>query len=737
MMGASLWVVATGVSALSLGSSRGAVVLGAPVDLSFDVQPDPGTDIASACVTARIMAGETAVGDARVRVTPLPDMRGRPSAVRVQAAIAVDEPVLTVTLSAGCAGKVTRTYTFFAELPNSVARSAAPVDVSQLPSVERAGAETSRPAQTAASARGATAAAAPAAPLAPPSAPPSLPPASAAAPVARAAPPITPASPRAQGPARPAERSRARAQTAASAPPAAKKTPAASTPADRPRLVVESLDLWTDRPVALRSSPELLTVPSDQPSAERAQAAAMWRALNAPPEESAAQTDRLSALEADVAALRAQAASDSARAAQLQLQLEQAENDRFPATVVYALAAAVLLALLLVLWAWARLRSASERAVRSWRDSVAALGGEDVMAEHGAALGLAPEPSDDWVASDELSAPRAPSPDSAAAPLAPPFVATAPLPSAPSPLKATPSEPPPAAAPQAPLHIVSPEELFDIQQQAEFFVSVGEHQQAIEVLKKHIAERGATSPLAYLELLRLYHTLSRVEEFSQLRVQFMQSFNAQVPEFSGFHRTGRMLYHYTDALAEIEEAWTSPAVVILLEKLLFKPDGVESQEPFDLAAYDDLLLLLAIAQTTPPSARGAPAPRKRTTPLAPPRDETQVLRPSPPSAIMAAAAPADSLAGGLDFDFDAHLPTAVDLAPRASATTAPAALQAPSRGAPLDLDLDLSEPPHLTLSDLPPAPVTAPPAQGQPVGFGMDNDLMELRLELEKKIPGK
>ena len=67
----------------------------------------------------------------------------------------------------------------------------------------------------------------------------------------------------------------------------------------------------------------------------------MWRALNAPPEESAAQTDRLSALEADVAALRAQAASDSARAAQLQLQLEQAENDRFPATVVYALAAAV------------------------------------------------------------------------------------------------------------------------------------------------------------------------------------------------------------------------------------------------------------------------------------------------------------------------------------------------------------------------------------------------------------
>ena len=136
-------------------------------------------------------------------------------------------------------------------------------------------------------------------------------------------------------------------------------------------------------------------------------------------------------------------------------------------------------------------------------------------------------------------------------------------------------------------HIVNPEELFDIQQQAEFFVSVGEHQQAIEVLKHHIAEHRETSPLAYLELLRLYHTLSRVDEFAQLRTQFMQFFNAQVPEFAGFHRTGRMLYHYTDALAEIEAEWTTPAVLGLLEKFLFRRSGAEAVEPFDLAAYDD------------------------------------------------------------------------------------------------------------------------------------------------------
>ncbi len=500
--------------------------------------------------------------------------------------------------------------------------------------------------------------------------------------------------------------------------------------------------------MALRTSPELLVVPTDQPSAQRAQAAAVWKALNAQPEDASQEADRLKALETDVSALRAQAASDRANAAQLQQQLELAESERFPAAVVYALGGMLLLALLAVVWAWGRMRSASDKAVRAWRDSVAALGGRDAMAEHGAALGLPPDPSDHWMPSDDVAA-RDRSAGSSAAPLVPPFVATAPLPSAPASLQPIAPSPAPeaVATPQPALHIVSPQELFDIQQQAEFFISVGEHQQAIEVLKMHIAERGAASPLAYLELLRLYHTLSRVDEFTQLRSQFMQSFNAQVPEFASFHRTGRMLYHYTDALADIEAEWTSPSVLPLLENLLFRHGSAGAVEPFDLAAYDDLLLLLAIAQTTPSSARGEPAPRKRTTPLAPPRDET-LVQPALAQKVSASTAvpPQDSRGAGLDFDFDA-MPPAPARSPQASEVfeasggAAPRALGVDTRGTPLDLDLDLgldlSEPPRITLSDLPAAPVTAPPSPGQAIGFGMDNDLVELRLELEQKNSGR
>lgn len=717
IFGAGLWVVATGASALSLGGSRGAVVLGAPVDLTFEVQPDAGSDVASSCVAASLVAGDTPISDNRVRVTPVPEMRGRASAVRVQAAVAVDEPVLTVTLTAGCTGKTTRTYTFLSELPAALARSASPVDVTRLPQTANSAVGSARVPQVAQ----------PDQAVAP--TPPRTASASSTPPPARA---------QARAPVRPPARPRAAPKPAAAAP----------QPAARNRLVVEPLDTWLDSPVALRASRELFAAPSDQPSAQRDEAAALWKSLNAQPQDLQQDSDRLKKLEADAAALKAQADRDRAAAVQLQQQLELAEQERFPAMVVYVLGGLLLLALLLAAWTWTRLRKVSEKAVQAWRDSVA-LGNRDALAAHDAAMGLSPHPGDTWTPSDALPTPSGLVPVSAPVPVQERFVSTSPAvtgaaaltPTTAPPPPPTPLAPPrpPAAAPvsawasasASALHIVNPEELFDVQQQAEFFVSVGEHQQAIEVLRKHIAQHRESSPLAYLELLRLYHTLSRVDEFTQLRKQFMLSFNAQVPEFTGFHRTGRMLYHYTDSLAEIEAEWTSPNVLMLLEKLLFRRTGAEAVEPFDLAAYDDLLLLLSIAQTTPASARGEPAPRKRTTPLAPPRTETLVAEPTATPLVgrRKEDLPLDSLAASLEFDFDL---VPAQVAESLKGTTAPAVLDpATTRGMPLDLDL--SEPPHLTLNDLPAVPVTSPPAAGQAVGFGMDNDLVELRLELEQR----
>lgn len=726
IFGPGLWALAAGASALSLGNGNGTVVLGAPVDLSFELQPDPGTDVASSCVTARLVAGDNAISDNKVRVIPLPEVRGRPSGVRVLASVSLDEPVLTVTLSAGCNGKTTRSYTFLSELPTTVSRSASasPVDLSRLSAPSSGGGAGSQPTPSVGGASAAASAVV---------AQDSRPSGQVPAPARAARPPA--ADNRAPGSAtalRPATRA------GAGAPGTSGGTSAA--PAARSRLVVEPLDAWLDSPLALRSTAQLPAAPSEEMSALRAQAAALWKSLNVQPDELQKADERLKALESDTAALRAQAAKDRTVAGQLQQQLESMEQERFPATVVYALGGLLALALLGVAWMWARVRSASDKAVRSWRDSVALGARAGAASAQDEVLDVVPQSGDTWLPSETQPHANAAAanpepgtmPPRPAAPetVEPRFVATSPAVSAPAPLRAQPVFAPPPA-PVVP-HIVNPEELFDIQQQAEFFVSVGEHQQAIEVLKHHIAQHRETSPLAYLELLRLYHTLSRVDEFAQLRTQFMQSFNAQVPEFAGFHRTGRMLYHYTDALAEIEAEWSTPAVLGLLEKFLFRRTGAEAVEPFDLAAYDDLLLLLAIAQTTPASARGALPPRKRTTPLAPPLSDAW----GAPAAAAPVVAPhddlpLDSLAASLEFDFAMKAQQASAPAPLAAAAPGPqAAVGEDSRGIPLDLDL--SDPPHLTLSDLPPVPVTAPPPAGQAVGFGMESDLMELRLELEQ-----
>ncbi len=749
-----MWVVALGASALSLGSGRGAAVIGSPVDLSFDIQPDQGSDVASSCIGATLVAGDTPVSPSRVRVTPQPASAGRAASVRVQTTSVIDEPVLTVTLTAGCTGKVTRSYTFLADPPGRVPPVAAaqPGALPVVPSVPVGG--------TGAAASG----------LAEPS--PSLERGVAGAPARGTA-----AAARRQAPASSAAPAAERAPRAAAAAPArssARVMANAQAPAlaAGPRLVLEPLDLWLESPVALRATTQLLSTPAEESSPQRAEAAAAWKALNATPESLAQDAERLRVLEAEAKAVKAGSAQQLATTQQLQQQLDEAQ-ERFPATVVYVLGALLALALGLLAWVWQRASRQAALSEKSWRESVK-VSAVDSSAPTAGQVDPGWEPLETLPVPSVKGDLRAPS---GSAPLfkdAKPASGPAPLYAAPTAVAAAAARVPapapvkpaaPAMEPARALKIVNPDDVFDIQQQAEFFVSVGEHNQAVEVLRKHIVDHKETTPVAYLELLRLFHTLSRAEDFMQLRSQFMRYFNAKVPEFSAFNRQGRPLDRYPDALAEIEAEWSSPNVLHTLDKFLFHRPGNQAAEPFDLAAYDDLLLLLGIAQTTPPSQRGAPPPRKRTTPVEEsfeaavekglgmqfrsPLDDTEP------------DFPLDSLAASLEFDFGSTEPLSSapapvarqsgpaelsleptsGMAPIAGVSSAPAPLgSAQPRNPPatytkssVNLDVDLSEPLHLTLSDLPPVPVTPPPPPGQAVGFGAENDLMELRLELEQR----
>lgn len=741
LLAAGVALTTCGAAALSLGESRGTVVLGRPLDLVFQVLTDGTESVDGACVAADVLLGDTLISQARIDITPLPAMPGRSSAVRLRASGVVNEPIVTVQLSAGCSGKITRTYTFLADLPDTVAAATAPIAIAALKPDAAPARSDGRGTQ---------------APPSPGSGRSARPPAPGAespeASVPRPAP-------------RPAPRERAAPvpRVAASAAPA--------VPAQRARLVIEPLDLSPPALAGLRLSTELAQIPGEAATEQRAEAAAAWRILGSTPEELRRSSASLEQLTADLNTLRASTAQDQATMAGLRDRLEMVESERFPAPLVYALLALLAAALAGIAWLWQRARVAQSAA---WHDAVERHHDADSTARATDTPVAAPVP----VALAPLEAVQA-APADAPVPDEPGNQAAAPAAPVPAvPMAADPVEP---AVPA--VRVINPEALFDLQQQAEFFVSVGEHDQAIDVMKQHIADNEQSSPLAYLDLMRLYHSLGRIDDFNALRAQFHRYFNAQVPEFAGFNRPGHTLLGYTDALAAIEAQWSDDVVLQQLESCLFRRDNA-AMPLFDLAAYEDLLLLYAIAQTTPASVRGAPPPRARTTPedailsegigVLPTASGRQGHQPGdllqehlpemglPALDLLPAAAPqvAPSLP---DYDFPWALetlsPALDEAAPHAIATQPPPAPPSYAPAPDADglaqvlLDLDLTAPhepmemdfplPSLTLQDVPAVPVTPAPLPGQPVGFGSSNSRFEVRFELDDDLllppdkPGK
>ena len=617
--------------ALSLGEAHGNVVLGRPIDLVFDIYTDPGTDLDITCIQASAQAGENTIDNSRLRIAALPLIAGRPPSVRIRSSVAVLEPILTMRLSVGCAGSVVvRSYDFFADVPTALAASKLPLVITP---------------------QGAsTAAAPPAVPTSSPrqSARPSAPaPAPAPAPDAN----LPALFPFAEGsgdtaavapkPAKPAKAAKPPKERAADAPVAAPDSAAAAPAVPRKsRLTVEPLRLS----LALQDAPQ--DTPQDATSAQRTQAAALWQLLNLSAQDVQQTQLRLQQLQGEIDAARASREKLQATVTALQMQVNQMDIQRFPAALLYSLLGLLVVICAALVWMWQRLGPRS-RSFKRMEPSESDWSYAEAMQDKDKGPAYAPPADSDQPDSGKMAlakpshaAPLSPSVPSGAAPLA---GKTAALASAQAPLAHAPAAAlaggitaaaalntkPAALAPAiaAAVRMLHPEDLFDLQQQAEFFISVGEHEQAIGVMKKHIEENATASPLMYLELLRLYRSLGRRDDFKALRAQFQQHFNAVVPEFLAFQAGGRTLMDYADVAASIEAVWSADAVRPLLESYIFCPaEGCTSTaEPFELPAYDDLLLLYALANTTPASERGAPPPRQRTMPYA----DAAVLQPEP------------------------------------------------------------------------------------------------------------
>jgi hypothetical protein len=142
---------------------------------------------------------------------------------------------------------------------------------------------------------------------------------------------------------------------------------------------------------------------------------------------------------------------------------------------------------------------------------------------------------------------------------------------------------------------VAAEELFDIQEQADFFMSLDQPEQAIEVLKNHITDSVETSALAYMDLFDIYHQLERTQEYSELREEFNQVFNAQVPNFQDYGQKTDGLEAYPVALQNIQRYWPGLQTLDVIEESIFRQPDAQIP-PFDMLAYRELMMLYALAK---------------------------------------------------------------------------------------------------------------------------------------------
>jgi len=142
---------------------------------------------------------------------------------------------------------------------------------------------------------------------------------------------------------------------------------------------------------------------------------------------------------------------------------------------------------------------------------------------------------------------------------------------------------------------LSVEELLDLEQQADFFIALGQEDAAVDLLMSHLRSAGGQSPLPYTKLLEIYRRQGDRSAYERTRARFNRRFNAYAPDWDTGPAAGRSLEDYPDTIAQLERAWHSPLdAMAILESLLFKRD--DTSELFDLPAYRDVLLLYSLAR---------------------------------------------------------------------------------------------------------------------------------------------
>ena len=572
--------------AAGLGSGGGGAVLGQWLDFAVPVRLEPAERLAPECVNAEVTIGERRLPPSLVR-TVLEGQGTGSARIRILTLQAVDEPVIGLQLSVGCQAPLSRHYVVLADPPemamtaavvSAPAHARAPVNVDMVAAAQPVSAPAEMPVPSSGSdvaargnaAMGSTfAAAQPVRIAALSTAPPAAAPAT-AQPERRAQPRPAPPRPRVTTP----QRVR---RVAVADPPARLK-----------------LEVAQPTPSAEAAAVELaLQAVAEAASAARASAAA-----------ASAAAARIATLERTVERLGNEAQSSRQEAAQLREQLARAGGAGRWTVPLITLAA--LFAALAGWLAW-RLSDVRLQRQRGWIDAMAPSTRADGQAE--STPSRPPTSPIPFVTSEiRLPGAAAPAPRARAAAAWPPATPTESWPASgqsPPPRQAVepPADPATMRTEALPAGLrprdtsprdVSIDELIDLEQQADFFVVLGQDEAAVDLLVQHLRDTGGGSPLPYLKLLEIHHHRGDRDAYERMRVRFNRRFNAYAPEWGADLQAGRSLEDYPGVLPRLQQVWPRPLDAMAeLKALLFRRSRGEL---FELPAYREVLFLYALAR---------------------------------------------------------------------------------------------------------------------------------------------
>ena len=563
-------ILAASQPALAVGFGRisHTTSLGQMLDFTVPVSAEATEQLTSECVSAEVFLGDNRVppnsvitrlewsGDSAVRL------------LRVSTTVRVDEPVVNVTLAAGCPPRLTRQFVLFVDPPEQPPQ---PLAVEPPANPEEAPARaSSRFAQSDVRASQASRGSRTSVVSDQPSVP-------------------------AVEPRRPAKRSRAvKADTTASG----------VVDVVKPKVSVAKPSVEAKRSSRLRLDPPSRSAEvaaAEQAAASAAELAASVAsaaALAASEAEAAAQQQRdaLQAMQKQMETLKAQAEAADRRMAQMQVSLRESQDwsDRL-LIAAYVLVAVVVALLGCVIWLIRQKAAAGAQSARWWTaDSQRSP--ESIPQEQGAKVTFAASTPPDAVDSlawssgtslqdtavDVLTAMGTTRnfEDEAAAE---PVVASKP--------KGVP------AAPVAELPWLSADELIDLEQQADFFVALGQDDSAVSLLEQQLSSAGGGGSWPYLKLLEIYRRLEDREAYERVREGLERRFGPSETAWADGRTSGRPLDSYPEVTRRIESAWIEPAQAMRLIGSLMV-HGDESSGVFDLTAMADLQSLYLLARSS-------------------------------------------------------------------------------------------------------------------------------------------